>query len=291
VQQLSDGSVGTLAIGDELRVRRLGFGAARIARARGEDGAISREIGRSLVRRAVARGVNFIDVAALYAGGECEEIIAEAIHPYPDEVVIASKAGFVPAAPVKDGQAWPKPDGRPETIRSSCDDSLRRLRLDRIDLYQLHGPDPGVPIEDTLGAFAELRAEGKIREVGLSNVSLDHLVAADAIVPIVSVQNRYTPAHRDAEPLVKACEERDIAFIPYSANIVGDGPVAALLADIGDAHGVSPQQVCGRWLLHASPVMVPIPGTTQLDHVDDNVDLAWLELTDGELAQIDGVLG
>jgi aryl-alcohol dehydrogenase-like predicted oxidoreductase len=284
--KLADDTVGTMRIGDHV-VRRLGFGAARVSGARGRDGTRDRELGRALCRRAVERGVNFIDVAALYGRGECEEIVAEALAPYPEDLLVASKAGMVPVRN-DEGRAIPTPDGHPETIVRECDRSLARLRLDRLDVYQIHMPDPNVPWEDTVGAFRDLQDAGKIGHVGLSNVSVEQLVAAEAITPIVSVQNYYNPALRGSEPVLKACEERGIAFIPYSPNLTGGGgPAVDAVAEVADAHGVSPQQVGVRWLLYHSPVNVPIPGTTQLAHVDDNIDLAWLELTPDEIARID----
>jgi pyridoxine 4-dehydrogenase len=176
-------------------------------------------------------------------------------------------------------------------VRATCEDSLRRLRIDHLDLYQVHGPDPAVPWTETVGAFAELRAAGKVRAVGLSNVNVAELEAASAIVPVASVQNRYSVAHRASEPVLDACEARGIPFIPWSPNVWGGADaVVARLGEIGAAHGVSPQQVSVRWLLHRSAVMLPIPGTTRLAHLDDNVDLAWLELTVEELDRLDHAL-
>jgi aryl-alcohol dehydrogenase-like predicted oxidoreductase len=278
VRHLGDDTVGTVPIGDR-RVRRIGFGAARIVRT-------DRANAHALVRRAYARGVNFIDVAALYGAGACEEIVAEALWPYPADCCIASKTGYSPARGAQRGKVGFVHDGRPATVRATCDDSLRRLRVDHLDLYQVHGPDPAVPWAETVGAFAELRADGKVRAVGLSNVSVAELDAAAAIVPVASVQNRYSVAHRASEPVLRACETRGIPFIPWSPNLWGAAAVA-LLAEIGAVHGVSPQQVSVRWLLHRSAVMLPIPGTTQIAHLDDNVDLAWLELSADELDRLD----
>jgi aryl-alcohol dehydrogenase-like predicted oxidoreductase len=177
--------------------------------------------------------------------------------------------------------------GTPEHIKEECEKSLRRLQLDCIDLYQVHVPDPAVPYEDTVGAFVELRDEGKVRHIGLSNVTLEHLATAQRLAPVVSVQNAYNAARRASESVLEACEEQGIAFIPHSPNFLMGSTAEALVAEIAAAHGTSPQQVAVAWLLAHSPVMVPIPGTNKIAHADDNVDGAWLELTADELARLD----
>jgi aryl-alcohol dehydrogenase-like predicted oxidoreductase len=281
---LADETVGTLRVGDRT-VRRLGFGAARVSGARGPDGGRNREVGRSLCRRAYERGVNFFDVASVYGRGECEEILAEALHPYPADLLIASKAGMA-AERDSAGRTVTVPDGRPEFIKAECEASLRRLRLDAIDLYQHHSPDPRVPLAESIGAFQELRDEGKIRDVGLSNVSVAQLEEALTIAPIVSVQNMFNVAFRQSEAVLARCEELGIAFIPYSPNLTGDLPVNDQVRRIAAEHGVSAQQVNVAWLLQWSASALPIPGTTKVAHVDDNVDTAWLHLTPDELARL-----
>lgn len=276
MQVLND-SVGMARFGDR-DVRRLGYGAARLSSVRDSVGRRDRDLGRQVCRHVVDCGVNFLDVAALYGGGECEEIIAEALYPYAGDLLIASKAGL---QAVRNGsQRGIVSNGKPDFIRSECERSLSRLRVDVIDVYQLHSPDPEVAWEDNVGVFAELRREGKIRHVGLSNVSVAQLEAAERIVPIVSVQNLYNIATRQSEDVLKACEARSIPFIPYNPNHL-DGTVAEpVVAEIAAAHGVSPQQVAVRWLLDHSPVMAPIPGTTSSAHVEDNVGSARVELND-----------
>jgi pyridoxine 4-dehydrogenase len=281
-----DDSVGTVTFGD-ITVRRLGYGAARVSSVRNDEGVRDRELGREVCRHLLDAGINFIDVAALYGGGECEEIVAEALHPYPAGVLIASKAGLVSVK--TETRRGIVPDCRPETVRSECEKSLTRLRLDTIDLYQVHTPDPNVPWEDTIGAFAQLRDAGKIRHVGISNVSVEQLDSAREIVPIVSVQNLYNVADRSSEAVLDACVERGIPFIPYNPNHL-EGTAAAPIADeIAAAHGVSRQQVAVRWLLDRSESNAPIPGTTKPAHVDDNVAAAWLELTDDDRTRLDDV--
>ncbi len=286
MERLRDDTVGTVVLAGKT-IRRLGFGAARVSGARDATGTRDRESGRTLVRRVLDRGVNFIDVASVYGRGECEEIVAEAIHPYPQELLVASKAGLE-AVRGDGGRTQTVPNGDPAFIVAECERSLRRLRLDHLDLYQLHMPDPKVPWAEQVGTFAALRDAGKIRHVGLSNVSVAQLDEAERIVPIASVQNFYNVALRESEGVLRACEQRGIVFIPYSPNLLGEpGPAVEVVREVAAAHGVSPQQVGVRWLLDHSSVNVPIPGTTQLAHVDDNVDLAWLELTPDELARLD----
>jgi aryl-alcohol dehydrogenase-like predicted oxidoreductase len=231
----------TFALGGELEVSRVGFGGWRIAADQSE--------GVRVVRRAVELGVTFIDTADVYGAGAGEEIIAAALHPYPQGVVIGTKGGI--------GKGFQERvrDGRPEYLRRACEASLRRLKLERIDLYQLHRPDPEVPIEESVGALRQLRDEGKIRLIGLSNVSPNQLRAAQEVAPIVSVQNEFNRALLTSEPVLEACEAEGIAFIPW--NPLGDrlrGPVFEL-----------------RWLLERSPVMLPIPGTSSVEHLEENM--------------------
>jgi aryl-alcohol dehydrogenase-like predicted oxidoreductase len=282
---LADDTNGTVTIGDHA-VRRLGFGAMRASGARNAEGVRDRGEAVRLYRRVVDRGVNFLDVANIYGYGECEEILAEALHPYPADLLVGTKAGFRPGK-LEPGMRSLPPLGRPEHIREECEKSLRRLRVDCIDLYQVHVPDPDVPYAETVGAFVELRDEGKIRHIGVSNVTLDHLAIAQELCTVVSVQNAYNVGRRRSEDVLRACSDRGIAFIPHSPNILAGSDAEAVVADVAIARGVSPQQVAVAWLLAHSPVMVPIPGTSKITHADDNIDAAWLELTADERARLD----
>jgi pyridoxine 4-dehydrogenase len=282
---LDDSTSGTFTIGDHT-VRRLAFGAMRVSGARNAEGVRDRDEATQLYRRVYDRGVNFFDVANIYGYGECEEILAEALHPYPDDLLIGTKAGFRPGK-IEPGKVSLPPLGTPEHIKEECEKSLRRLRVDCIDLYQVHVPDPDVPYEDTVGAFVELRDEGKVRDIGVSNVTPEQLAVAQGLTAIVSVQNAYNVARRNAENVLRACEEQGIAFIPHSPNILMGSDAESVVADIASAHDTSAQQVAVAWLLAHSPVMVPIPGTSKITHADDNIDTAWLELTPDELARLD----
>jgi aryl-alcohol dehydrogenase-like predicted oxidoreductase len=300
-RSLDDKTAGTIELAGK-PVRRLGFGAMRVSAARNADGQRDRAEAVKLYRRVYDRGVNFIDVANIYGYGECEEILAEALSPYPADLLIGTKAGFRPGK-LEPGQRSLPPSGRPEDIKAECELSLRRLRLESIDLYQVHVPDPDVPYTDTVGAFVDLQQEGKIRHIGVSNVNLEQLSEAASLAPVVSVQNAYNLARRQSEDVLEACEERGPAFIPHSPNILGPvlpfgargtierepTPAEQLVASIAADRGVSAQQVAVAWLLARSPVMVPIAGTSNIHHLDDNVDAAWLELTDDELARVDAV--
>lgn len=238
----------------------------------------------AVLRRAVELGVNLIDTALAY-GPEVNELqIAEELHPYPDGLVIATKGGSTRPS----REVWAE-DGRPEAIRAHCESSLRRLRLERIDLYQLHGPDRRIPIEETVGAFAELRREGKIRHIGLSNVTVGELARAQAVAPIASVQNRYSVADRSSEDVLEACERDGIAFLPYFPLAAGRlAEPGESLERIARVRGASPAQVALAWLLKRSPVICPIPGTSSLEHLEQNVAAAGLELREGELAGLGG---
>jgi pyridoxine 4-dehydrogenase len=284
---LSDDTNGTFTIGDHA-VRRLAFGAMRVSGARNAEGVRDREEARKLYRRVYERGVNFIDVANIYGYGECEEILPEALAPYPADLLVGTKAGFKPGK-IEPGKTSLPPLGTPEHIKEECDKSLRRLQVEAIDLYQVHAPDPDVPYEDTVGAFVELQQAGKVRHIGLSNVTLEHLAIAQAMCEIVSIQNAYNVGMRHAEDVLQACEAQGIAFIPHSPNIVRAPAVTEVVEEIAAAHGVSAQQVNVAWLLEHSPVMVPIAGTSKIDHLDDNVDAAFLRLTAEEIARLDVV--
>jgi aryl-alcohol dehydrogenase-like predicted oxidoreductase len=247
-------------------------------------------VARALVRRVVDRGINLIDTANIYGYGESEEIIAEALFPYPADLLITTKAGFKPGK-IAPGQSSLPPLGTPGHIREECEKSLRRLRVDAIDLYQVHVPDPAVPYEDTVGAFADLQREGKVRHVGLSNVSVDQLAVAQSICEVVTVQNRYNVGDRASEMMVAQCGQEGIVFFPWQPVAVKADGVRRALAVVAQAHGVSVQQVALAWLLVHSDIVVPIPGTSSIGHLDDNIDAAWLTLTDFDIATLDAVAG
>jgi pyridoxine 4-dehydrogenase len=273
----------TLLIGGDLEVRRLGFGAMRLCGPGIRGWPEDRENALRVLRRAVELGANLVDTADSY-GPEVNELqVGQALHPYADTLVIATKGGLVRNG---DRGEWPE-DGRPEHLREACEGSLRRLRLERIDLYQLHRPDPKVPFEESVGELARLRAEGKIRHVGLSNVDVDQLARAQAIVPVVSVQNRYNIADRRWEDVLEACEEQGIAFFPWRPLAVGHlADPGGRLEAVAKAHGATPAQVALAWLLARSPVVCPIPGTASLQHLEENMAAAELELSQEEIASL-----
>jgi aryl-alcohol dehydrogenase-like predicted oxidoreductase len=282
VKALTDSSAGTIELGD-LRVRRLGYGAMRITGPGVWGPPADPEAARQLLRRLPDLGVDLIDTADSYGPEVSEELIAEALHPY-DGITIATKGGMERTGPGK----WPR-NGSPEHLRQACEGSLRRLRVERIDLYQLHAPDPEVPYEESVGALRELQAEGKIRHIGVSNVDVDQLEQARGIVHVVSVQNRFNLADRAGEPVLERCEELGIAFIPWFPLAAGDlaepgGPVA----EIASAHDASPGQIAIAWLLRRSPVMVPIPGTSSVEHLEENLAAAEIDLSDDEVARLSG---
>jgi pyridoxine 4-dehydrogenase len=272
----------TFTIGGELEVHRLGFGAMRIT----GDGIWGPpddpDEARRLLRRVVEAGVDLIDTADAYGPEVSEKLIAEALHPYPDGLVIATKGGLRRTGP---GQ-WPR-DARPEWLREACEASLRRLKLDRIDLYQLHSPDNKVPLEDSVGALKELRDEGKIRHVGLSNVSVGELERARGIVEVVTVQNRYNVEYRDSEDVLDACDQAGIGFIPWFPLATGRlAEPAGPLDRIASEHDATSAQIALAWLLARSPVMLPIPGTSSVAHFEENVAAAQIELSADEVAEI-----
>ncbi len=230
----------------------------------------------ALLRRAVELGVNFIDTADSYGPEVSEELIADALSPYPDDLVIATKGGFVRRGPGR----W-EPDGRPEHLRQACESSLRRLRLDQIPLYQLHRVDPKVPLEESIGALVELKEEGRIRHIGASNFAENQLRRAQKLAPVVSIQNRYNLVDRGSEELVDLCEQEQLAFLPW-APISGIEHHAAL-REIAQAHRVEPSQAALAWLLARSPAMLVIPGTASVDHLEANVAAAALELDPHEV--------
>jgi pyridoxine 4-dehydrogenase len=273
----------TFSIGGDLEVRRLGFGAMRIT----GDGIWGPpddpEGAKRLLRRVVELGVNLIDTADSYGPEVSENLIAEALHPYPEGLVIATKGGLRRTGP---GQ-WPR-DGRPERLKECCEASLRRLRVDRIDLYQLHSPDPRVPLEDSMGALKGLQDEGKIRHVGVSNVSVEELERARAVVEVVTVQNRYNLTERHSESVLEACERDGLGFIPWFPLAIGElarrgGP----LDDLARRHDAAPGQLALAWLLARSPVMLPIPGTASVEHLEENVAAQSIELAAEEVERLE----
>ena len=274
-------AAGTLTLGD-LTVNRMGFGAMRLTGSGVWGDPDDREGAKAVLRRAVELGVTLIDTAASYGPEVNEELIAETLHPYPEGLVIATKGGLTRPGPGR----WQQ-DGRAETLRASLEGSLRRLRLERIDLYQLHSVDPRVPLGESLGAFAELQREGKIRHVGLSNVDARQLAAAREIVPVVSVQNRYNVGDRYSEGVLDACERAGIAFLPWFPLGLGRLALATgRLAQVARSHGATPAQVALAWLLRRSPVMAPIPGTSRVEHLEEDLAAAELQLTDAEFGEL-----
>ena len=274
-------AAGTVTLGN-LTVNRMGFGAMRLTGPGVWGEPADRSAAKHVLRRAVELGVNLIDTADAYGPDVNEELIAEALHPYPDGLVIATKGGLT-----RPGPGERQRDGRPETLRSSLEGSLRRLRRDRVDVYQLHSVDPRVPLEESVGALAELQREGKIRHVGLSNVDARQLASASAIGDVVSVQNRYSLVDRHAEGALEACERSGIAFLPWFPLALGQLAAArGRVADVARAHGATSAQVALAWLLRRSPAMAPIPGTSSVEHLEENVAAAQLELSDAEFAEL-----
>ena len=272
---------GTIDIGGDLTVNRLGFGAMRLT-GRGIWGEPrDRDEAKAVLRRAVELEVNFIDTADSYGPAVSEILIAEALHPYPDDLVIATKGGLERPGP---GQ-W-VPNGDPEYLREACDASLERLRLEQIPLYQFHRPDPRVPLDDSIGALVELKNAGKIRHIGLSNVTEAELRRAEKLTPIVSIQNRYNVSDRRSDSLVDLCEQETLVFLPW-------GPIQDLegrpaVAEAASGYGATPTQVVLAWLLARSPTMLPIPGTGSVAHLEENVAAAGLKLTPAEVDSISG---
>jgi pyridoxine 4-dehydrogenase len=266
----------TMIIGADLPTNRLGFGAMRLT---GAPSFPDRAASIAIAQRAVELGVTFIDTADAYDLGDNEKLLAEALHPYADGVIIATKGGQL-----HPGNDW-VPCGRPEYLRQQAELSLRRLRVDRIDLYQLHRLDPTVPLADQIGALRRLQDEGKVRHVGLSEVSIEEIVEADRITPIVSVQNRYNLSDRASEDVLTYCESRGIAFIPWLPVAPRtSGPAEAVAARLGATR----TQVALAWELARSPVMLPIPGTSSMRHLEENVAAGAITLSDDDLTELNG---
>ena len=276
---------GEFLIGNDLCVTRLGFGAMRIT----GDGIWGEPADRAeavrVLRRAVELGINFIDTADSYGPGVSEEIIAEALHPYPTGLVIATKGGFGRPGP----NQWVE-NGKPEYLRSACEQSLRRLRLERIDLYQLHRIDPKVPAEDQLGTLKDLQAQGKIKHIGLSEVSVEQIQHARTMVSIVSVQNRYSVTDRGSEDVLEYCEQEKLGFIPWFPLAAGrvsgsESPIGRMAAQ----WRATPSQVALAWLLARSPVLLPIPGTSKVEHLEENVAAVNLKIDANRMQELDGL--
>ncbi len=278
-EQVNASAAGAMDVGGDLTVARMGFGAMRITGTGIWGDPPDRETALATLRLVVELGVNFIDTADSYGPDVSENLIAEALHPYPDDLVIATKGGLLRPGPGR----W-DPDGRPEHLREACEGSLRRLRLEQIPLYQFHRPDPKVPLTESVGAIAELKAEGKIRHVGLSNVTEHQLREAQHILPIVSVQNRYNASDRSSESMIDLCEQEQIAFLPWAPlqNRDTNSPVSQAAKN----HGATEHQVVLAWLLQRSPRILPIPGTGSPGHARANIGAVNLELTEAEIRAI-----
>jgi pyridoxine 4-dehydrogenase len=282
-KKVSASLAGEVSLGGELAVHRLGYGAMRLTGEGIWGPPKDRNKALAVLRRAAELNVNFIDTADSYGPHVSEELIAEALYPYPAGLVLATKGGWNRPGP----NQWTH-DATPEHLRKAVEGSLKRLRLERIDVYQLHTPDPVVPFEASLETLAQLRNQGKIRLIALSNVTQEHIERARKIVPIVSVQNRYSFADREWDYVVDYCERNKIAFIPWFP--LGAGKVAGeVLNRIAQAHNASPTQVALAWLLHRSPMMLPIPGTSSVEHLEQNVAAASLRLSDEEYQRLSRV--
>ena len=278
---------GDFVIGGDIRVHRLGFGAMRIT-GKGIWGEPKDRAGAiRVLRKAVELGISFIDTADSYGPSVSEEIIAEALHPYPKELVIATKAGLERPGP----DQW-VPNGKPAHLRKACEGSLRRLRVERIDLYQLHRIDDKVPAEDQLGTLKDLQAEGKIRHIGLSEVSVKQIEHARKLAPVVTVQNRYSVLDRGAEDVLEYCERANIGFIPWFPLGAGQLSTAgSKLARVAEQAKITPSQLALAWLLRRSPVILPIPGTSQVAHLEENVATAAVKIDDGTFQGLNKLAG
>ncbi|MEW2812881.1 aldo/keto reductase [Streptomyces massasporeus] len=271
----------TFRIGGDLDVRRLGFGAMHLPTGPGPD----RENALAVARRAVELGVTLIDTAHLYGGGANEELLAEALHPYPEGLLITTKVGVARTGP---GGDW-KLDGRPEILRDQVRQALRRLRTERIDLLQLHRIDPETPLADQLGTLRELQSEGLVGRIGLSEVTVDELERARKLVDVVSVQNRYNLLDREHEAVLEACAAAGIAFLPWRPVAWGNTGAEAGIAAIAAELGATPTQVALAWLLDRAPVVLPIPGTARIEHLEENLAAADLKLTPAQRDRLDGL--
>ena len=282
METLNAAKSGTFEIGGDLPVHRLGFGAMRITGAGVWGPPRDKKESIAVLRRTVELGINLIDTAESYGPHVSEELIAEALHPYPDGLVIATKGGLDRTGP----NQWPV-DGRPERLREELEGSLARLKLERIDLWQLHRIDEKVPEEKLFGAIQEFQREGKVRHVGLSEVTVAQIERAREFFPVVSVQNRYNLADREWENVLEYCERENIGFIPWFPLAMGKlAKEGGAVTEVAKAHGAAPSQVALAWLLRRSPVMLPIPGTSKVKHLEENMAGAGIELTDEEFESI-----
>jgi len=279
VNGVNAAKAGTIDIGGDLTVNRMGFGAMRVTGEGIWGDPPSRDEARALLRRVVELGVNFIDTADSYGPHVSEELIAEALHPYPDDLVIATKGGLERTGPGR----WPA-NGRPEHLIEACEGSLRRLRLEQIPLYQFHRPDRSVPLEDSIGALVTLKEQGKIRHIGVSNFTENQLRRAQRLTPVVSVQNRYNVDDRGSESLVDLCEQEQLAFLPWAP--IQDLDRNDMVRTIAARHGATPRQIVLAWLLARSPATLPIPGTGSLSHVEENVAAVDITLTPDEVSAL-----
>jgi pyridoxine 4-dehydrogenase len=279
---MNAGVAGTIDVGGDLTVNRLGFGAMRIT----GDGIwgppADRDEAKAVLRRAVELGVTFIDTADSYGPHVSEELIAEALHPYPDDLVIATKGGLERPGPGR----WTA-NGQPEHLIEACEGSLRRLQLDYIPLYQFHRVDPAVPLEDSIGTLVNLKEQGKIRHIGLSNVTEDELRQAQRITPIVSIQNRYNLGDRQSESLVDLCEQEQLVFLPWAPIQDLDNPT---VRQVAQDHDATPRQIVLAWLLARSPAILPIPGTGTVSHLEDNIAAAGIKLSPAEVESLTNVV-
>jgi aryl-alcohol dehydrogenase-like predicted oxidoreductase len=274
---------GTLTLGGDIEVHRLGYGAMRITGQGVWGPPPDRDVALDVLRRVVELGIDLIDTADSYGPHVSEQLIAEALHPYPDGLLIATKGGLERTGPGE----WPR-NGRPEHLRAACEGSLRDLRLDRIDLYQLHAPDPDVPYAESVGTLKDLQDEGKIRHVGVSNVTVEQLDEARSIVDVVSVQNRFNLSDRSSQEVLEVCERDGLGFFSWFPLAAGDlAKPGGLVAEIARAHDATPGQVALAWLLQRSPVLLPIPGTGSISHLEENVAGAELVLDEDEIARLE----
>jgi pyridoxine 4-dehydrogenase len=277
--QPSASAAGTIGIGGDLTVNRLGFGSMRITGEGIWGDPPDRERAQAALRQAVALGVNFIDTADSYGPEVSEKLIADTLYPYPADLVIATKGGLLRPGPGR----W-EPNGRPEHLREACEGSLRRLKLDQIPLYQFHRPDTSVPYAESIGALVELKQQGKIRHIGVSNVSEDQLREAQRLTPVVSVQNRYNLADRASESIVDLCDQEKLIFLPWAP--IQDADRMTPIMSAASRHHVSTRQIALAWLLSRSPQILPIPGSGSPEHVAENVAAASVHLTNEETTAI-----
>lgn len=282
---LNAAAAGQLVLGADLKVNRLGLGAMRVTGPGvwGDPPDVSTAV--RVLQRAVRLGVTFIDTADSYGPDVSESMIARALYPYAPDIVIGTKGGLVRPRP----EAWNR-DARPEHLRKACEGSLKRLRRDRIDLYQLHAPDPKVPLEDSIGELVRLKSEGKIRHIGVSNVSVQELKRCERLTPVVSVQNRYNLGDRDSDDVLAYCEGRAIAFLPWAPlgsgrHASGSGALRAL-GRVAERHGITAGQAAIAWLLERSTMMLPIPGTSSVEHLEQNVAAAAVRLSPQDMHEL-----